>query len=73
VSSIVGSYKSAVTKHAHRLVSEFEWQERFHDNIIRSEESYYTIVEYIKNNPAKWEDDKFNPSKDEISAASADL
>jgi putative transposase len=65
VSSIIGSYKSAVTKHAHRLGYEYEWQERFHDIIIRDEESYINIVNYIKNNPARWDEDKFNPSKDE--------
>ena len=65
ISSIIGSYKSAITKHAHRLGYEFEWQERFHDIIIRNEESYSEIADYIKNNPAKWEEDKFNPSKNE--------
>lgn len=65
ISSIIGSYKSAVTKHAHRLGYEHEWQERFHDIIIRDEESYLKIVDYIKNNPARWEDDKFNPAKNE--------
>ena len=63
ISSIIGSYKSAVTKHAHRLGYEFEWQDRFYDIIIRDEESYIRIVNYIKNNPAKWEEDKFNPAK----------
>jgi putative transposase len=61
ISSIIGSYKSAVTKHAHRLGYEFEWQERFHDVIIRDEEAYLRIVHYIKNNPAKWDEDKFHP------------
>ncbi len=63
ISSIIGSYKSAVTKHAHRLGYEFDWQERFYDIIIRDEESYIRIANYIKNNPAKWEEDKFNPAK----------
>lgn len=63
ISSIVGSYKSAVTKHAHRLGYDFGWQSRFYDNIIRDQESYNTVSEYIINNPAKWEDDKFHPSK----------
>jgi putative transposase len=63
ISSIIGSYKSAVTKHAHRLGYEFDWQERFHDVIIRDEEAYLRIVHYIKNNPAKWDEDKFHPSK----------
>jgi REP element-mobilizing transposase RayT len=59
ISSIVGSYKSAVTKHAHRLGYQFEWQTRFYDNIIRNTESYEFITEYITNNPAKWQEDKF--------------
>lgn len=59
ISSIVGSYKSAVTKHAHRLGFEFEWQTRFHDHIIRDEKSFNTISNYIINNPVNWKDDKF--------------
>ena len=59
VSSIIGSYKSAVTKHAHRLGFKFQWQTRFHDHIIRDEESFNRISEYIINNPKKWEKDKF--------------
>src|SRR5688572_26906801 len=30
LSSIIGSYKSAVSKHAHRLGFDFAWQPRFH-------------------------------------------
>ena len=60
LSSIIGSYKSAVTKHAHRLGFDFAWQSRFHDHIIRNEQSFQTIADYIANNPLKWENDKFN-------------
>ncbi|WP_204336953.1 transposase, partial [Cryomorpha ignava] len=34
ISSIVGSYKSAVTKHCNRLGLEFSWQPSFYDHII---------------------------------------
>lgn len=47
LSSIVGSYKSAVTKHANRLGFPFAWQPRFYDHIIRSETSYQLISKYI--------------------------
>jgi len=57
VSSIIGSYKSAVTKHAHRLGLDMEWQERFHDHIIRDDGEYQRISKYIANNPQKWESD----------------
>jgi len=59
VSSIIGSYKSAVTKHAHRLGYNFAWQSRFYDHIIRNNESFNKISEYIIENPKNWEQDKF--------------
>jgi len=59
VSSIIGSYKSAVTKHANRLGFAFEWQERFYDHIIRNDGEYQRITEYIITNPLKWGNDKF--------------
>ena len=59
ISSIVGAYKSAVTKHAHRLGYDFAWQSRFHDHIIRNKKSFDHIKEYIISNPQNWEKDKF--------------
>jgi REP element-mobilizing transposase RayT len=59
ISSIVGSYKSAVTKHAHQLGFDFAWQTRFHDYIIRDDKSFQHTNNYIINNPANWQDDKF--------------
>lgn len=66
VSSIIGSYKSAVTKHCNRLQLTdndgvvFGWQSRFHDHIIRNDDEYQRINDYIENNPANWNNDKFN-------------
>ncbi|PZX20343.1 REP element-mobilizing transposase RayT [Breznakibacter xylanolyticus] len=60
VSSIIGSYKSAVTKHAHRLGYHFGWQTRYWDHIIRDQPSFQRIQTYIVNNPAKWGDDRFH-------------
>jgi REP element-mobilizing transposase RayT len=59
VSSIIGSYKSAVTKHANRLGLKNGWQTRFHDHIIRNDAEYQRISNYIVNNPNKWIEDKF--------------
>jgi len=59
VSTIIRSYKSAVTKHAPRLGFNFEWQTRFHDHIIRVKNSFDSIQTYIYQNPSKWVDDKF--------------
>jgi len=62
LSSIVGSYKSAVTKHIRRLGFDFNWQPRFYDHIIRDKTSYLRISQYIDNNPANWNHDKFWPA-----------
>ena len=59
ISTVIRSYKSAVTRHAHRLGYDFSWQTRFYDHIIRNEKSFNHIREYINTNPQKWDDDKF--------------
>lgn len=59
ISTIIRSYKSVVTKNGHYIHTDFEWQERFHDHIIRDSESFERIQNYIENNVANWKDDKF--------------
>ena len=59
IPTIIRSYKSAVTKHANSNNIPFGWQERFHDRIIRNKEEFERINNYIINNPANWETDKF--------------
>ena len=59
LSSIVGSYKSAVSKHAHQLGFAFSWQRNYYEHIIRNERAYQNISDYIIHNPEKWQDDKF--------------
>ena len=59
ISTIIRSYKSAVTKHANRLELQNGWQTRFHDHIIRDEMEYQRISDYIQNNPKLWKEDKF--------------
>lgn len=36
------------------------WQPNYHDHIIRDERSYMNIKNYIRNNPKKWNEDKFH-------------
>lgn len=65
ISSFVAGFKSASTKRINKLRNSPEekvWQARFHDHIIRSEEDYQRIFEYIKYNPQKWEEDKYHIS-----------
>ncbi|HPH67360.1 MAG TPA: hypothetical protein PLF40_16505, partial [Kofleriaceae bacterium] len=35
------------------------WQRNYWENIIRNDNSYQKISEYIINNPSKWNDDTF--------------
>lgn len=62
---IVGAYKSLVAngcldiyKKKNKTMGKL-WQRNYYEHIIRNEQSYQTISEYIINNPAKWKDDKF--------------
>jgi putative transposase len=59
ISTIIRSYKSVVTKNAHFIHADFEWQKRFHDHIIRNSESFERIQNYIETNPELWKEDKF--------------
>ena len=60
LASVMRGYKSSVTMFARKNNIEFGWQERFYDSIIRDEESYQRIKNYIINNPSNWKTDKFN-------------
>jgi REP element-mobilizing transposase RayT len=60
ISSIVGSYKSAVTKYANRMNLPFAWQPLFHDRIIRDSRSFQNISAYIQNNPLNWKEDNLS-------------
>ena len=60
--SIIGQFKSVCTKQIWKMgFNDFRWQPRFHDHIIRDEESLRQIRKYIINNPNQWELDRNNP------------
>jgi len=42
------------------------WQRNYWEHIIRNENEYYQIAQYINNNAIKWEDDKLNGGKGNI-------
>jgi len=61
LSVIIGSFKSIVSKMANKkFPSNFQWQPRFYDHIIRDEKSLQKIREYIQTNPQMWERDRNN-------------
>jgi hypothetical protein len=57
LASIIRGFKIGVTKNARMIHPNFKWQARYHDHIIRNEDSWQTISNYILNNPAQWEED----------------
>jgi phenylalanyl-tRNA synthetase beta chain len=63
ISTIVRSYKSAVTKKCREQNLFFVWQSRYYDEIIVDKERLKVIINYIKNNPKNWGKDKLNLKK----------
>ena len=59
ISRIIRWYKGRCTFEMRKNNPNFEWHSRFHDHIIRNSESFERIQNYIEENPARWEEDKF--------------
>lgn len=55
VSNMVQGFKGAVS----RKIGYSIWQRSFHDHIVRNQDDYNRIAEYIENNPTRWEQDCF--------------
>jgi putative transposase len=67
VGDIVGAYKSLVANdcletfkqnHPGKIMGKL-WQRNYYEHIIRDEQSYQRISDYIINNPKNWNNDKF--------------
>ena len=59
LSSIIRGYKSAITTFARKNNINFAWQPRFHDRIIRNDDEFGRIRNYILNNSLNWDNDKY--------------
>ena len=69
IPTIVRGYKSAVTKKINMLRNMPGvpvWQRNYYEHIIRDQKSYYHIAKYIRNNPQKWQDDRFSSQRRRI-------
>ncbi|MEB3359488.1 MAG: transposase [Synechococcales bacterium] len=65
ISTIVGSFKSAVTKRINMLrdtPGTPVWQRNYYDRIIRDDLSMQHIRRYIQNNPHAWRIDQLHPA-----------
>lgn len=54
LASVIRGFKIGVTQNARRIYSEFAWQARYHDRIIRDSFALGRIAAYIRRNPAEW-------------------
>ena len=60
LSTIVGSYKSGVSRIARQAFPGLElWQGSFSDHVIRDENDLLTHSEYIRMNVDRWQKDKY--------------
>ncbi|MBN2046905.1 MAG: transposase [Anaerolineaceae bacterium] len=57
--TVIGNYKSAVSRSIRRYQPEFQWQPRYYDHLIRNEHEYDQIAFYIVYNAAKWKEDQY--------------
>jgi REP element-mobilizing transposase RayT len=60
--SIVRGFKSSVTTYARKNDIPFGWQERFYDRIIRDDQEFERISNYIETNPENWKDTNYDLS-----------
>ena len=64
--NIIGAYKSLVSNEClkiYKIKNETMgklWQRDYYEHIIRNEQSYKNISNYIIHNPEHWKDDKFH-------------
>ena len=55
ISRVIQQMKGYVSKQIGKPI----WQKLFYDHIIRNEQDYNEIWQYIENNPQKWSEDSF--------------
>ena len=61
LSTVVGLYKSGVSKRIHQILPNIQiWQKSFYDRIIRNEKGCSEVCKYIDENPMKCGKDYFD-------------
>lgn len=56
---IIPKFVSLFKRYCNHEIGENIWQRRFYDHVIRDENDYRSIWEYIDNNPARWAEDEY--------------
>lgn len=58
-SKTIGAIIKGIKGSTSRQIGYSIWQRNYYEHIIRNEKEYYKIIEYIRNNPIKWEEDEY--------------
>jgi REP element-mobilizing transposase RayT len=59
ISRIIRWYKGRCSFEIRKITTDFGWQTRFYDHVIRNDRALEKIQNYIENNPKKWLKDMF--------------
>ena len=62
VSDAVGALQRLVNRSLGKNI----WQRSFHEHVIRNENDYREIWEYIEANPAKWAEDRYYEQQERV-------
>lgn len=54
ISRVIRWYKRRCSFEIRKTTPDFRWQSLSHDHIIRNDEEYQRIAQYIRTNPANW-------------------
>ena len=57
--SLISKFISTFKRFCNKEYGENIWQSRYHDHVIRGEQDYREIWQYIDNNPQKWALDRY--------------
>ncbi len=61
ISELMGAFQTTSSNKIHLAGNkDFKWHRSFHDHIVRDEVSFQRIYKYISDNPARWDEDRFN-------------
>lgn len=66
IGAIIGAFKSASTKRVNEMRQApgmFLWQRDYYEHVIRDENEWNRVREYIAANPARWAEDVNNPAR----------
>ena len=66
LASFVAQFKATATRRINGLrdtAGTPVWQRNFYEHVVRDEEDFSRIQAYIEDNPRRWAEDEYNPSR----------